>query len=283
MKNQPNLIDIEEVKRFSNGAFSRYTTPSLNFKIFFMLKVAGIDPSVEDVSKYLKNVKSFEEALRNILRYIVQNKRINYSNSWYQHLKAKINEFHIRYSRVNLIKGNNIKAYRVIFKLYIKLALEYDLYDQNNTQELDYFIAAQFARHYHSERGAVGRVTLKIFEYKTCYDNYVMLKDKGYPPTLISEPKPPLYIKEPLDKHTYFQIKKLKDSECLSYLFVEKPILDGKIPRITGLDAKATKEYVSALEFLMVRAKLLNRRHSKFILSIEHMRVCKHIQILTRW
>jgi len=280
MKNQPNLIDIEKVRQFSKGSFSRYSSPSLNFKIFFILKVAGIDLNIDDVSKYLKNAKTTDEVLRNILRYIIQHKKVDYSRGWYRQLKEKINEFHRRYTRVNLIEGNNTKAFRILFKLHIKLNLEYDLYDPVNTQELDYFIAAQFARHYHAERGLVGKVTLKIFEYSTCYDNYLELKRQGYSPSLISTPRKPIYIKEPLDKKMFFDIQKLKDQECSSFIFIEQPLLNGKIPRVTGLDAKATKEYLTTLEFLIIRAKLLNRNYNKFILSIEHMRVCKHVQIL---
>jgi hypothetical protein len=280
MRNQTNLVDIEALLKSYNGSFSRYASPDLNSKVFSILKIADLDPHTDRLTEYLKNVKTLDDVSRNTLRFIVQHRRIDYSRGWYQLLKTKINEFHRRYARVNLIKENSTKVFRTLFKLHVKLSLEYVLYDEANTQELDYFIAAQFAKHYHAERGLVGKVTLKIFEYRTCYDNYLELKRQGYSPSLISTPKEPIYIKEPLDKKMFFDIQKLKDKDCSSFTFIEQPLLNGKIPRITGLDAKATKEYLTTLEFLIVRAKLLNRNYNKFILSIEHMRVCKHVQIL---
>ena len=278
MNHQPKLVDIEQIKRFSNGGFSRYSSPSLNYKVFFILKVAGVDPSVDEIQKYLKSIKTPEDAMRNILRYVIQHKKVDYTKGWYKSLKAKINEFHKRYTSSNLIIGNDIKAYRTIFKLFIRLNLEYNLYDPTNTEELDYFIAAQFASKYHGDRGFIGKPTLKIFEYTTCYENYRSLISRGYTPSLLTDHRKPLYIKEPLDSKMFFQIKDLKDMDFSSYVFVEKPLLLCKIPKLKNFDAKAIKDYIKSLELLMIRAKMLNRRYNRFLLSIEHMRVCKHIK-----
>jgi len=280
MNNQPKLVNIEEVRRASNGSFSRYSSPSLNSKVFFILKVAGVDPSVDEIQKYLKSVRTPDEAMRNILRYIIQHNKVDYSKSWYLALKNKVNEFHKRYTRTDLLKGNSIQAFRTLFKLFIRLNLDHDLYDPTNTEELDYFIAAQFASKYHCDRGFIGKPNIKIFEYSSCFDNYSKLKDGGYTPSLISEPTKPLYVKAPLDSKMFFQIKDLKDMEFNSYVFIEKPLLSCRIPNVAILDAKATKNYLSSLELLMVRAKMLNRRYNKFILSIEHMRVCRHMHKL---
>lgn len=277
MDSQPKLINIEEVKRISNGSFSRYSNPSLNARVFFILKVADVDPYVDDIQKHLKTIKTPDEAMRNILRYVIQHNKIDYTRSWYITLKDKINEFHKRYTRRDLIVGNDIAAFRTLFKLHIRLNLDYNLYDPNNTEELDYFIAAQFASKYHCDRGFIGKATVKIFEYSSCYNNYIRLKNNKYTPSLVSVPRKPLYITEPLDKKMFFQIKDLKDMDFSSYVFIEKPLLSCRIPNIKRFDAKTTKDYLYTLELLMVRARMLKRGYNKFILSIEHMRVCRHI------
>jgi len=270
---EPNVVDIAEIERIASTSYSRFSTPMLNIKIHGVLQAAHLDPN--DIKKELEGVKDINDVIRVAMRQIINQNTVNFDAEWYRLLKRKINQYYYRYTRLStkLIHSTN-HSYRTLFSLYIYLILEYDI--DLMSDELDYFISAQYSSRYHKDKGFL-TVKAEMFNYKGAYADYRLFKSKHMPPTLLNPPVQFIYYTEPLDRKTIGEISRLKDDEFAPYGDYVLPILKGRIPSLKGVREEILRRYIQNLEFLILREVLICRPFNKFVLSIEHIRSYTHL------
>lgn len=278
MPELPDLVDINSFIQRANGNYTRYFTPEMNLLIRQMIDMLGLDHTDEKMRKQIWNDRTEAKIASHLLLYAIRNGYIDYSKVWYKWLKNKINEFNYRYTRKHLIYKDNIDTYKKLFRLYILIITETNVLKAvDKGRELDYFIAAQYSSRYSSMHGLLTKFTVNLFLFPISITNYEDFRRKSLPCTLLHPPPRFLYYAME-SQEVKRRIRNLPDAQFAPYLDIALPIITLKLPCLQKRKKEWLCNYIRSLEFLIVREQLLNRKHNRFLLSIEHLRAYKEVK-----
>lgn len=275
----PKLVNVEEVCRQSENKFTKFADPKLARQIQFMLNLLQLSED-DKLKSLLKKIEISQQASNIILQYVLKNEKIDYTAVWYKWLKRKINEFHYRYLRKELIKEDTVEDYKNLFKTFILISTETDvLFSEDAGNELGYFIAAQLSNRFSLKQGMRVKPTTRLFCYSTAYSIYKEYKNLGCIP---STTKPFDHFIHNFDTKLLKSIYKLEDHENSYFLNVGVPVIKAKIPNISRKSYNWLDSYIYTLEYLIIREKILNRKLNRILLSIEHLRAHNRLLNVTK-
>ena len=270
-------MNVQQIQQLSKTPYISHLPPELNVKLHSILDLANIDINTSDILTRLNKVKTEKEIVTFVSKYIIDNRLYDLSFGWYKHLKSTINQIGRRYE----IRGqmyfldDTLHTYQQLFKLYIQLAVDNNIYNAVNHSELDYFLGAQFAARCSYKDGILTKIEPRTFVFSSNMDHYYNLKSKGYHATLVHDPiylflQPP-YAK--VNKKFIYRNKLLSPDTSLSiFIDVELPVLVMALPNLKKRSKEWLATYLYNLEVLIYRCYLLNKLHNKFLLAIEHYR-----------
>lgn len=274
-------MEVQQIQQLSKIPYVSHLPPELNVKLHSILDLANIDINTSDILTRLNKVKSEKEIVTLVSKYIIDNKLYDLSFGWYKHIKSTITQFAERYNTHNFI-ADTLTTYRDLFRLYLQLSVDYNIYNASDHRELDYFIGAQLAARCSYKDGILTKIEPRTFGFSSNMDHYYNLKSKGYPATLVNEPvylflQPP-YAK--VNKKFIYRNKLLSPNTSLSiFIDVELPILVMALPNLKKRSKEWLATYLYNLEVLMFRCYLLNKTHNRYLLAIEHYRAFSYYKV----
>jgi len=273
----PDFVRMEDYVERANGTYTRYSTPELNLRIRQMIEMLGLDPKDGEMKKKIWSDRTQERIISHLLSYAIQEKKVDYTHTWYKWLKNKINEFHYRYTKHQLIHKDTIDAYKKLFRLYLFITTETGvLKAEDKGKELNYYIAAQYSARYSPVKGLLTKFTVDTFLFNRNILYYRDFKKNGFPPTLIIPGPKLLYHPKETNEHKR-RLRNLPDIKCTPFLDITLPILNLRIPALTRKTNDWLHHYLRSIELMMIRERLLARPYNRFLLSVEHLRVYKEI------
>jgi len=267
-------MNVQQIQQLSKIPYVSHLPPELNVKLYSILDLANIDINTSDILTRLNKVKTEKEIVTLVSKYIIDNRLYNLSFGWYKHIKSTITQFAQRYNTHGFI-ADTLPIYRDLFRLYLQLSIDYNIYNAADHRELDYFIGAQFASRCSYKDGLLTKIEPRTFVFSSNMDHYYNLKSKGYHATLVHDPiylflQPP-YAK--VNKKFIYRNKLLSPDTSLSiFIDVELPVLVMALPNLKKRSKEWLATYLYNLEVLIYRCYLLNKLHNKFLLAIEHYR-----------
>ena len=275
-------MNVQHIQQLSKIPYVSHLPPELNVKLYSILDLANIDINTSDILTRLNKVKTEKEIVTLVSKYIIDNRLYNLSFGWYKHIKSTITQFAQRYNTHGFI-ADTLPIYRDLFRLYLQLSIDYNIYNAADHRELDYFIGAQFASRCSYKDGLLTKIEPRTFVFSSNMDHYYNLKSKGYHATLVHDPiylflQPP-YAK--VNKKFIYRNKLLSPDTSLSiFIDVELPVLVMALPNLKKRSKEWLATYLYNLEVLMFRCYLLNKLHNKFLLAIEHYRAYSYYKVL---
>jgi len=275
-------MNVQHIQQLSKIPYVSHLPPELNVKLYSILDLANIDINTSDILTRLNKVKTEKEIVTLVSKYIIDNRLYNLSFGWYKHIKSTITQFAQRYNTHGFI-ADTLPIYRDLFRLYLQLSIDYNIYNAADHRELDYFIGAQFASRCSYKDGLLTKIEPRTFVFSSNMDHYYNLKSKGYHATLVHDPiylflQPP-YAK--VNKKFIYRNKLLSPDTSLSiFIDVELPVLVMALPNLKKRSKEWLATYLYNLEVLIYRCYLLNKLHNKFLLAIEHYRAYSYYKVL---
>ena len=275
-------MNVQQIQQLSKIPYVSHLPPELNVKLYSILDLANIDINTSDILTRLNKVKTEKEIVTLVSKYIIDNRLYNLSFGWYKHIKSTITQFAQRYNTHGFI-ADTLPIYRDLFRLYLQLSIDYNIYNAADHRELDYFIGAQFASRCSYKDGLLTKIEPRTFVFSSNMDHYYNLKSKGYHATLVHDPiylflQPP-YAK--VNKKFIYRNKLLSPDTSLSiFIDVELPVLVMAHPNLKKRSKELLATYLYNLEVLIYRCYLLNKLHNKFLLAIEHYRAYSYYKVL---
>jgi hypothetical protein len=275
-------MNVQQIQQLSKIPYVSHLPPELNVKLYSILDLANIDINTSDILTRLNKVKTEKEIVTLVSKYIIDNRLYNLSFGWYKHIKSTITQFAQRYNTHGFI-ADTLPIYRDLFRLYLQLSIDYNIYNAADHRELDYFIGAQFASRCSYKDGLLTKIEPRTFVFSSNMDHYYNLKSKGYHATLVHDPiylflQPP-YAK--VNKKFIYRNKLLSPDTSLSiFIDVELPVLVMALPNLKKRSKEWLATYLYNLEVLIYRCYLLNKLHNKFLLAIEHYRAYSYYKVL---
>ena len=275
-------MNVQQIQQLSKIPYVSHLPPELNVKLYSILDLANIDINTSDILTRLNKVKTEKEIVTLVSKYIIDNRLYNLSFGWYKHIKSTITQFAQRYNTHGFI-ADTLPIYRDLFRLYLQLSIDYNIYNAADHRELDYFIGAQFASRCSYKDGLLTKIEPRTFVFSSNMDHYYNLKSKGYHATLVHDPiylflQPP-YSK--VNKKFIYRNKLLSPDTALSiFIDVELPVLVMALPNLKKRSKEWLATYLYNLEVLIYRCYLLNKLHNKFLLAIEHYRAYSYYKVL---